>query len=48
MAKVGYKYSWVARLVQWGTSWVVPQAVARIGVQSSDSATAVQQVFNDN
>ncbi|HOV48747.1 MAG TPA: transposase [Anaerolineae bacterium] len=44
VAEVGYKYSWVARLVQWGTSWVAPQAVARIGVQSSDSATAVAQV----
>ncbi len=34
----------MARLVQWGTSWVAPQAVARIGVQSSDSATAIAQV----
>ena len=44
VAQVGYKYSWVARLVQWGTSWVAPQAVARIDVHSSDSATAVSQV----
>ncbi len=44
VAEVGYKYSWVARLVQWGTSWIAPQAVARMGVQSSDSATAAEQV----
>ncbi len=44
VAQVGYKYSWVARLVQWGTSWVAPQAVARIGVASSDSETAISQV----
>jgi hypothetical protein len=43
-AQVGYKYSWVARLVQWGTSWVAPQAVASIDVASNDSQTAVSQV----
>lgn len=42
--QVGHKYSWVVRLVVWGTSWVAPQSVTRIPSQQSDSECAVGQV----
>lgn len=42
--QVGHKYSWVARLVEWGTSWVAPQSVTRVASDSTDSACAVTQV----
>jgi hypothetical protein len=42
--QVGHKYSWVARLVEWGTSWVAPQSVARVASDHTDSQCAVTQV----
>ena len=42
--QVGHKYSWVARLVEWGTSWVAPQSVTRVASDSTDSACAATQV----
>jgi hypothetical protein len=42
--QVGHKYSWVARLVEWGTSWIAPQSVTRIASDQTDSQCAVGQV----
>ncbi len=42
--QVGHKYSWLARLVTVGTSWVAPQDVCRVPSASTDSKTAVAQV----
>ena len=33
----GHKYSWLVRLVGWGTSWVAPQDTLRIDPELSDS-----------
>ena len=44
VAGVGYKFSWLVRLVKWRTSWVAPQDVQRITPTSTDAATAVAQV----
>ncbi|MBN1876351.1 MAG: hypothetical protein JXA33_19155 [Anaerolineae bacterium] len=41
---MGHKYSWGARLVAWGTSWIAPQSVARVPSAQSDSQRAVAQV----
>jgi hypothetical protein len=40
----GHKYSWLVRLVQWGTSWVAPQDVIRIDPELTDSQVGSQQV----
>ena len=40
----GHKYSWLVRLVSWGTSWVAPQDTIRIDPALSDSQVAGQQV----
>jgi hypothetical protein len=40
----GHKYSWLVRLVQWGTSWVAPQDTLRIDPELSDSQVGSQQV----
>jgi len=42
--QVGHKYSWLARLVTVGTSWVAPQAVCRVPSATTDSKAAVGQV----
>jgi hypothetical protein len=42
--QVGYKYSWLARLVAWGTSWIAPQSLSRVASDETDSQCAVQQV----
>lgn len=44
VAQVGEKFSWLARLVKPGTSWVAPQDVARVTCTSTDSEMAVEQV----
>ena len=44
VASQGYKFSWLMRLVGWGTSWVAPQDVQRIKPESTDAVTAVAQV----
>jgi hypothetical protein len=40
----GHKYSWLVRLVGWGTSWVAPQDTIRIDPELSDSQVGSQQV----
>lgn len=40
----GHKYSWLVRLVRWGTSWVAPQDVLRVAPELSDSQVGSQQV----
>lgn len=40
----GHKYSWLVRLVGWGTSWVAPQDTFRIDPELSDSQVGSQQV----
>jgi hypothetical protein len=40
----GHKYSWLVRLVHWGTSWVAPQDTLRIDPELSDSQIGSLQV----
>jgi len=40
----GHKYSWLVRLVRWGTSWVAPYDTLRIDPALSDSQVGSQQV----
>ncbi len=40
----GHKYSWLVRLVHWGTSWVAPQDVIRIDPELTDSQVGSLQV----
>jgi hypothetical protein len=40
----GHKYSWLVRLVHWGTSWVAPQDTLRIDPELSDNQVGSQQV----
>lgn len=40
----GHKYSWLVRLVNWGTSWVAPVDVQRVDTSLSDSQVGAQQV----
>ena len=40
----GWKFSWLVRLVQHGTSWVAPQAVAQIPMDSTANQVAGAQV----
>lgn len=40
----GWKFSWLVRLVQRGTSWVAPQAVAQIPAASTANQVAGSQV----
>ena len=42
--RYGHKYSWLVRLVQWGTSWVAPQDLIRVDPELSDSQVGNLQV----
>jgi DDE superfamily endonuclease len=42
--RYGHKYSWLTRLVQWGTSWVAPQDILRVDPEVSDSQVGALQV----
>src|SRR3974377_33277 len=42
--RYGHKYSWLVRLVNWGTSWVAPVDVRRVDSSLSDSALGALQV----
>lgn len=42
--EVVHRYSWLARLVTWRTSWCMPQDVRRVATQSTDSAVGAEQV----
>jgi hypothetical protein len=44
VARPGYKFSWLVRLVGWRSSWVAPIAVQRVRPTSTDSVTAVEPV----
>jgi hypothetical protein len=42
--RYGHKYSWMVRLVNWGTSWVAPLDVRRVETGLSDSQVGGLQV----
>ena len=42
--RYGHKYSWLVRLIQWGTSWVAPVDVRRVDSSLSDSEPGALQV----
>jgi hypothetical protein len=42
--RYGHKYSWLVRLVNWGTSWVAPADVERVATCLSDSQAGGVQV----
>jgi len=42
--RYGHKYSWLVRLVHWGTSWVAPVDVRRVDTSLSDSQVGSRQV----
>ena len=43
-ARIGFKFSWLARLVQRGTSWVAPWDVQRVPTTQTENQVARQQV----
>ncbi len=42
--RYGHKYSWLVRLINFGTSWVAPVDIERIATQTTDSRVAAVQV----
>jgi len=42
--RYGHKYSWLARLVNWGTSWAAPVDIQRVDSSMTDNQIAVVQV----
>jgi hypothetical protein len=42
--RYGHKYSWLVRLVNFGTSWVAPVDIERIETQTTDTKVAAMQV----
>jgi hypothetical protein len=42
--RYGHKYSWLTRLITWGTSWAAPVDVRRVGTNLTDSQIACIQV----
>jgi len=42
--RYGHKYSWLGRLVNWGTSWVAPVDIQRVDASLSDSQIGTVQV----
>ena len=42
--RYGHKYSWVARLIHFGTSWAAPVDVERISTESTDTKLAAEQI----
>ena len=42
--RYGHKYSWMVRLLKWGSSWVAPQDVLRIDPELSDNQVGGLQV----
>jgi hypothetical protein len=42
--RYGHKYSWLVRLVNWGTSWVAPVDIRRVETSLTDSQIASVQV----
>lgn len=42
--QIVHRYSWVVRLVEWRTSWCMPQDVRRVSTETTDSAVGAEQV----
>jgi len=42
--RYGHKYSWVVRLINFGSSWVAPVDIERIDTQTTDTRVAAVQV----
>ena len=42
--EVGHRYSWLGRLVEWRTSWCMPQDIQRVSTTSTDSQVGAEQV----
>jgi hypothetical protein len=42
--RFGHRYSWLVRLVHWGTSWTAPVDVVRVETQRSESQVGAEQV----
>ena len=42
--RYGHKYSWVVRLIHFGSSWVAPVDIERIDTEATDTKVAVVQV----
>lgn len=42
--EIVHRYSWLARLVEWRTSWCMPQDVRRVSTESTDSVVGAEQV----
>jgi hypothetical protein len=42
--RYGHKYSWLVRLVNFGTSWVAPVDIERISTETTDTKVAAVQV----
>jgi hypothetical protein len=42
--RYGHKYSWLVRLVEWGTSWVAPVDIRRVETRLTDSQVGGVQV----
>ena len=42
--RYGHKYSWLTRLINWGTSWVAPVDVQRVATRTTDSQAGAVQV----
>lgn len=42
--RYGHKYSWLVRLIHWGSSWVAPVDVQRVETALSDNQVAAVQV----
>ena len=41
---VGHRFSWLVRLVNWRTSWCMPQDIERVATTSSDGQVGAKQV----
>lgn len=41
---VGHRYSWLVRLVNWRTSWCMPQDIERVATTESDGQVGAKQV----
>jgi hypothetical protein len=42
--RYGHKYSWLVRLINFGTFWVAPVDIERIDTQATDTKVAAAQV----
>lgn len=42
--QVVHRYSWIARLVEWRTSWCMPQDIRRVSTETTDSEVGAEQV----